>query len=349
MINQSEHIILPDESISSVLDKLNNLIEERQVLFVVNSHDELLGSVTDGDVRRGLIAGKQMNDAVSEIMHSEVTKIFHGDDLNEFISCINRSEIKILPVVDAENKVLELLDVIRYKRKIPVDAFIMAGGKGTRLKPLTDNTPKPLLLVGDKPILEHNIDHLKSSGIDRFHISIAYLGDQIKEYFGNGVNKSIDIQYVKEDKPMGTAGALSLKEDFENDYILLMNSDLLTDLDVDKMFEFFLDCKADMVVATIPYEVEIPYGVIETENNNVIQLREKPKYTYQSNAGIYLMKRTILEFIPENKHFNATDLIESLIKNDKKVMNYPLYCYWLDIGKPEDFRKAQNDIKSLEL
>ena len=349
MIEIDRHIIRVGQQVNVALDKLNHFSAQKQTLFVINERSELVGSVTDGDIRRGLVNGHTLESKVEEVMFVEPLKIGKSENIDEFVFRINRNEKKLLPVVDESNVIVEIIDLINYKRKLPIDAFIMAGGKGTRLKPLTDNTPKPLLVVGDKPILEHNIDHLKSAGVEKFHISLAYKGEQIEEYFGDGENKAIDIKYVNENEPLGTAGALTLNKDYSNDYLLLMNSDLLTDFDIDKMFEFFMENNSDMVVATIPYEVEIPYGVVETDDRRVIDLIEKPKYTYQSNAGIYLLKKEVIEYIPKNSPFNATDLIESLIKDKKVVMNYPLYCYWLDIGNPADYQKAQKDIQNLDL
>ena len=224
----------------------------------------------------------------------------------------------------------------------------MAGGEGKRLRPLTEKTPKSLLKVGNRPIIEHNIDRLAEYGVEKIHISIKYLGYLIEEYFQNGEAKNISISYVKEDVPLGTIGAVSLINNLNSNYILLMNSDILTNIDYEDFFMEFVNQDADMAVATIPYKVDIPYAVLETSQNLVIDLKEKPTYTYYSNAGIYLIKKDLIKLIPTNSFFNATDLMELLIKSGKKLISYPLHSYWLDIGKHDDFEKAQEDIKHIK-
>ena len=243
-----------------------------------------------------------------------------------------------------------MVNVINFREidsYLPVDAVIMAGGRGQRLMPLTEKTPKPLLKVGDKPIIDHNLTRLSLFGIDDFWISINYLGEQIEGYFGNGSERNIKISYVREDQPLGTVGAISMIDDFQHEYILITNSDLLTNLNYEHFFLEFLRRDADLAVVTIPYNVTIPYAVLETNNGHVVNFKEKPTYTYYSNGGIYLVKRSVLDVIPPNKNFNATDLMEQLIANNKKVFSYPLIGYWLDIGSPEDYQKAQIDIKNI--
>lgn len=226
----------------------------------------------------------------------------------------------------------------------------MAGGKGTRLMPLTKDTPKPLLKVGDKPIIEHNIDRLANFGIDQQFISIKHLGHLIKDYFGNGENKSINIKYITEEKPLGTIGAIStVQETLLHDVQLVMNSDILTNINYEEFYTEFINEEADFAVATIPYEVKIPYAVLVTEGKNITNFKEKPTYTYYSNAGIYLMKKDIIKLIPKNKFYNTTDLMEDLIRRGKKVISFPILDYWLDVGKHDDYQKAQEDIKHLKL
>ncbi|MDZ7692676.1 MAG: sugar phosphate nucleotidyltransferase [Balneolaceae bacterium] len=212
---------------------------------------------------------------------------------------------------------------------------------------LTEDTPKPLLEVGDKPILEHNIQRLSAYGMDDFWITVNYLGKQIEDYFGDGNGKNLQIEYVWEDQPLGTAGALSKIDNFKHDYVLLTNSDILTDLNYEEFFLSFVEQDADFGVATIPYNVDVPYAVLETSNGHVVNFKEKPTYTYYSNGGIYLMKREVIDYIPRGEFFDTTDLMENLIEDGKKVYSYPHTGYWLDVGKHEDFKKAQKDIKKL--
>jgi len=185
-------------------------------------------------------------------------------------------------------------------------------------------------------------------GIDDFWISVNYLGEQIENYFGQGKEKNIKIEYVWEEKALGTIGAVSQIKNFEHDYILVTNSDLLTNIDYEQFYLEFIKQGADLAVLTIPYQVNIPYAVLETINGAVKSFKEKPTYTYYSNGGIYLMKKKFLKYIPKNTFFNATDLMEEFLKNDLKVISYPFVGYWLDVGKHEDFEKAQNDINYIK-
>ena len=230
---------------------------------------------------------------------------------------------------------------------MPIDAVIMAGGRGERLQPLTNLTPKPLLKVGDKSIIEHNLDRLTMFGIDDYWISVKYLGEQIEQHFGNGKYKNIKIEYVWENNSLGTIGAVSQIINFKHDYVLVTNSDLLTNIDYEHFFLEFIKQNADLAILTIPYQVNIPYAVLETKDGKVKSFKEKPTYTYYSTGGFYLMKREMVRFIPKNKLYNATDLIKDLIQRNYKIISYSFSGYWLDIGKHDDFKKAQIDIKHI--
>lgn len=349
MINYKEHLITKDASIKEALQKLDVLAKDA-ILFVVNSSNELIGSLTDGDVRRGLLKGAKIDDNVTSIIQPSPKYIRKGErDIKKLIE-YRDNNFRILPVLAKDSD--EIVNIINFrliKSYLPVDAVIMAGGKGTRLRPLTDNTPKPLLKIGDKPIMEHNLDRLVDFGIDDFWVSVNYLGEQIESYFADGKSKNINIKYVWENEPLGTIGAISKIEEFEHDYILITNSDLLTNLDYERFFLDFIEKNADFSVASIPYKVDIPYAVLETKNNEVLSFKEKPTYTYYSNGGIYLMRREVLDLLPKNQFYNATDLMEKLIEINKNVITFPIMGYWLDIGKHEDFKKAQTDIKSLNI
>jgi NDP-sugar pyrophosphorylase family protein len=266
------------------------------------------------------------------------------EDLEKF----RKANLKVIPVLNDAHQVVNVINFRFLKSYLPIDVVIMAGGKGTRLKPLTDNIPKPLLRVAEKPIIEHNIDRLASFGVDDFWLSINYLGEQIKSYLGNGNEKNVKIEYVNENQPLGTIGAVRQIKSFKHDTVLITNSDILTNLDYEDFYRDFIQSDADLSVVTIPYEVLIPYAVLETEKERVKSFKEKPTYTYYSNGGIYLIKRDLLNLIPENEFYNATDLMEELIKQSKNVKSYPLRGYWLDIGKHEDFKKAQEDFKHIK-
>ena len=325
-----------------------NCLAQDAILFVVDIEGKLMGALTDGDVRRGLLKGYNIDSVVDSIIQKKPKYIVKGDNSLQKIIDYREANVRVLPVVDENHRVVNVINFRVLKSYLPIDAVIMAGGRGKRLQPLTDKVPKPLLKVGNKAIMEHNLDRLTLFGIDEFWISVKYLGDQVESYFGCGKEKNINIKYVKEDKELGTIGAVSKIENFEHDYILVTNSDLLTNIDYEKFFIEFLEQEADLAVLTIPYQVNIPYAVLETNNGIVTSFKEKPTYTYYSNGGIYLMKKEVLNHIPNNTFFNATDLMEKLIKDNCKVLSYPFVGYWLDVGRHEDLEKAKMDIKHIK-
>lgn len=343
-----EHLIDSKKTIKEALKILDQLAKDA-VLFITNDEGKLLGSLTDGDVRRGLIEDVSVDQSVEKVINRNMHFVHKGDySLREIIK-YRDNDIQIIPVLDEYDEVINVINLNHLKSYLPVDVVIMAGGKGTRLHPLTEDTPKPLLQVGGKPILEHNIQRLSKYGMDDFWITVNYLGEQIEEHFGNGNGRNLQIEYVWEKKPLGTAGALSKIDDFKHDYILLTNSDILTDLNYEEFFLEFLDQDADFGVVSIPYKVDVPYAVLETSNGHVINFKEKPTYTYYSNAGIYLMKRKVIDDIPKGEFYDTTDLMETLIDGGRKVFSYPHSGYWLDVGKHEDFEKAQKDIQKLNI
>ncbi|MFY0698232.1 nucleotidyltransferase [Balneola sp. EhC07] len=342
-----EHLIPSGTSIRESLNVLDELAKDA-IVFVVDDSNRLIGSLTDGDVRRGLIRGIELEKPVDDIIQTKPRFIRKGDQDIQKVIEYRENNFKVIPILDKDGRIVNVVNFGNLKSYLPVDVVIMAGGKGSRLRPLTEKTPKPLLIIGDKPILEHNIQRLSLFGMDDFWISVNYLGEQIEEYFGNGNHKNLNIEYVWEDEPLGTIGSVSKIDNFIHDYVLVTNSDILTNLDYENFFLRFKEEEADFAVVTIPYKVDVPYAVLETSNGHVMSFKEKPTYTYYSNGGIYLMKREIIDRIPKDLFFNTTDLMEGLIADKKKVLSYPMSEYWLDIGKPDDYKKAQEDIKTLK-
>jgi dTDP-glucose pyrophosphorylase len=348
MRDYKEFLISANANLKDALAQLN-LLALDAILFVIDEHSRLVGSLTDGDIRRGLLKGKGVDDNVMDYIQPSprsVSKVNYS--LTEIVA-LREKNFKVLPVLDADKRVVNVINFRTQKSYLPIDALVMAGGRGSRLRPLTDTIPKPLLKVGEKAIIDHNIDRLRSFGIDDFHISVRYLGEQIEEHYHNRRLTGVNFKFVWEKEPLGTLGAASLIKEFHHDYVLVTNSDLLTTLDYEDFFLNFLETEADMAVASIPYKVDVPYAVLETNKDRVASFKEKPTYTYQSNGGIYIMRKEFLEKIPFNKFYNATDLMEKLINDGNKLITYPIHQYWLDIGKPDDFTKAQEDIKRIDL
>lgn len=347
MRSYKEHLILSGSTVKQALGVLNDLSQDA-ILFVVDENNKLVGSLTDGDVRRGLLNDFTVESKIDEIIQSNPRFIRKGYyDIQKIIE-YREEDYRVIPVLDENNVVINVINFRYIKSYLPIDAVIMAGGRGQRLQPLTDATPKPLLKVGDKPIMEHNLNRLAMYGIDDFWVSVKYLGEQIEAYFGSGKQKNINIEYVWENDPMGTIGAVAQINNFKHDYVLVTNSDLLTNIDYEQFFLEFIKQGADLAVLTIPYQVTIPYAVLETEKGEVKSFKEKPTYTYYSNGGIYLMKKEMTHLIPQNKFYNATDLMEDLILQNKKIISFPFSGYWLDVGKHEDFEKAQTDINNIK-
>lgn len=344
-----KHTILQTETVRDALIKLDQLASDA-ILFVVDSQNRLLGSMTDGDLRRGFIKGLDFDHKLIDFIQPSPKFILEKEYSLDKLESFRTSHFKVVPILNDQHIIVDILNFRTRSTLIPADAVLMAGGEGKRLRPLTETTPKPLLKVGEKPIIEYNIDRLQKVGIKNVNLSINYLGDQLVDYFGNGSERNLNIRYVREEKPLGTIGSILLVEHFEHDDIIVMNSDLLTNIDYADFFRTYKDSGADMAVAATSYHVDVPYAVLEVnETNTVRSLKEKPRYTYYSNAGIYILKKDILKMIPEDQFFDITDLMDRIIEMNLKLITYPINGYWLDIGKHEDFKKAQEDIKHIKL
>ena len=335
------HLINQNVSLIEALTQINAVAPEPLVLFVMDDERRMVGTLTDGDSRRALIAGASVNDKVEKIMHRDFyyMKVEDIDDVKE-IKRQRDLKMRLVPVLDAGNHIVEIINLEKYNSRLPIDAVLMAGGKGERLRPLTLETPKPLLKVGDKCIIDHNIDRLISYGVKNISVTVNYLKEQIEEHFVEPRGE-VKVQTVREPKFLGTIGSIKFVENFYNDTVLVMNSDLFTNINYEDFYLHFKEHNADMSVAAVPYSVQVPYGIFKIEERrNITGLVEKPTYDYYANAGIYLIKNSALDLIPEDTFFNATDLIEALIAAGKKVIRFPLNGTWIDIGNPQEYKRA---------
>ncbi len=334
------HLINQDITLIEALSIICELAPEPLVLFVLNEKKQMVGTLTDGDSRRALIKGASMNDQVSTIMHQNFNYV-KVDDLDNVtaIKRLRELKIKLIPVLDDDNHIVEIINLEEYKTRLPFDAVLMAGGKGERLRPLTETTPKPLLKVGDKCIIDHNIDRLISYGVKHISVTVNYLKEQIEEHFAEPRGE-VQVKTVREPKFLGTIGSVKYVENFYNDTVLVMNSDLYTNINYEDFFLHFQQHDAEMSLAAVPYDISIPYGILDLDGHDIHGLIEKPKFNYYANAGIYLIKRRALDEIPADTFFHATDLVEKLIAKKKKVVRYPLAGYWIDIGNPDEYFKA---------
>lgn len=343
------HLINKNKTLLDALKQINTLYPDPLVLFVIDDDNRMVGTLTDGDSRRALIAGASVDDKAEKVMHRNFNYM-RSDDASNVLELRHQKEMnmKLVPILDDGHHIVDIVNLEKYKTRLPVDAVMMAGGKGERLRPLTEKTPKPLLLVGDKAIIDHNVDRLISYGIQHISVTVNYLKEQIEEHYKEPRN-GVLVMTVREPKYLGTIGSIRFVPNFYNDTVLLMNSDVFTNIDYEDFFLHFQHHDAEMSVAAIPYNVSIPYGILDLEGRNVHGLLEKPKYNYYANAGIYLIKRRALDEIPVDTFFNATDLIEKLIAEGKKVIRYPLNGTWIDIGNPQEYQKANDLVKHLYL
>ena len=342
------HLINKDKTLLEALSQINDLAPEPLVLFVIDENERMVGTLTDGDSRRALIAGASVNDKAEIIMHRNFNYM-RVDDVDNVLELRHQKEMKmkLVPILDEDKHIVDIINLEKFKTRLPVDAVMMAGGKGERLRPLTEKTPKPLLPVGDKAIIDHNVDRLIRYGIQHISVTVNYLKEQIEEHYRMPHN-GVQILTVREPMFLGTIGSIKFVPTFYNDTILIMNSDVFTNIDYEDFFLHFQQHKAEMSVAAIPYNVSIPFGVLDIDGRNILRLLEKPKYNYYVNAGIYLIKRRALEEIPDGSYFNATDLVEKLISEGKRVIRYPLNGTWIDIGNPQEYQKAQDIVSHLQ-
>lgn len=341
-----KYIISSEITILQALSSLNEIGHASQTLFVVDDEERMVGTLTDGDIRRRLIAGNPVDAPVSSVMHTEYQYIKETEWDVRKLKSLRKLNILFVPILDEERHIVGVCNLMKYKNLLPIDAVLMAGGKGERLRPLTEHTPKPLLPVGDKAIIDYNIDNLAYYGVKNISVTVNYLKEQLEEHFAEERN-GIQVRCVREPRFLGTIGSLRFVENFENDTILVMNSDLFTNIDLEDFYLQFVETGADMSAAAIPYSVSVPYGIFNVNEDNITGLTEKPTYNYYANAGIYLIKREMLELIPADTFFNATDLIELLIGQKKKVVRFPIHGYWIDIGNKDEYAKAQDIVRHL--
>lgn len=347
MSENNRYIIRDTAPILDALKAMDGSSHDSQTLFVVDAKEIMVGTLTDGDIRRGLIKGASVNDPVSKVMHTTFKYISEGMDRAALLREYREKQFFFIPLLDRDKRILDVFNLIKYENSLPVDAVLMAGGKGERLRPLTEKTPKPLLPVGGKAIIDHNIDRLIGYGVKNISVTVNYLGEQLEEHFAEPHN-GVQVQAVREPKYLGTIGSVRFVKEFHNDTILVMNSDLFTNIDYEDFYLHFKEHNAEMSVAAVPYTVSVPYGIFDLDGRNIQGLIEKPTYNYYANAGIYLIKRSALDEIPNDTFFNATDLIEKLIYEGKKVIRFPLNGTWIDIGNPQEYQKANELVKHLQ-
>lgn len=336
----NNHIINEDVTIIDALHRLNELSGKVMTLLVVDNRRRMTGTVTDGDIRRGLLRGASLTDSVSGVVHRSFRAISAGSDAVETIRGCRKDGIVLLPVLNEDGTIERVLNLSERKSDLPLSAILMAGGRGERLRPLTDTVPKPLLPIDGKPIIDYNIEALAAVGINDITVTTRYLADMIEEHFSRPV-AGIGVKCVRESRPLGTIGSATLIPRRDEGDTLVMNSDLLTTVSYEDMYLHHKDVRADVTIAVLPYVVSVPYAILRTERDRVTGIKEKPTYTYYANAGIYIFSNRLLNTLEPETRTDATDLIERAIADGYNVAYFPINGTWIDVGSPADFRQAE--------
>jgi dTDP-glucose pyrophosphorylase len=316
-----------------------------QIALVVDKQGKLLGTVTDGDIRRGILKGLSLDLPVSEIMYSDPSIARISDSRETILAAMRARHLHQIPLINEHGCVvgLETWDELIQVKERSNPVVIMAGGLGSRLGHLTENCPKPMLKVGNKPLLETILEECLEYGFGKFYISINYKAEIIKEYFGDGSKWGVEIEYLHEHKRMGTAGSLSLLPEALNLPLIVINGDLLTKVNLKQLLDFHQEHNADATMCVREYDFQVPYGVVKLDKHNLVEIEEKPTHTFFVNAGIFVLDPKVLSYVPENRLFDMPELFDLLIKNKHEAAAFPIREYWIDIGQIDDFERASSD------
>ncbi|MEH6469996.1 MAG: nucleotidyltransferase family protein [Halopseudomonas sp.] len=336
-------LVTPATSIQETIKVIDK--EALRIALVVDEQQQLKGVVTDGDIRRALLQHIPLGNAVSEIMNPNPKSVSINDSKARILAAMERDKLLQIPILDGGVLVgLETLQHLLQRTRYDNPVFLMAGGFGTRLKPLTDNCPKPLLKVGGKAILETILESFVEAGFHRFYISTHYMPEMIQSHFGDGSKWNVTIEYVHEEEPLGTGGALGLLPDnIPQLPLIMMNGDVLTKVDFEQLLDYHLKQKSLATMCVQEYSYQVPYGVIQGRGNQILSMEEKPVHKFFVNAGIYVIDPILIQSVPENQRIDMPTLLEQQIAAEKSVTMFPLHEYWLDIGKMPDFEQAQHD------
>jgi len=340
MIHFSKLLLHTDSTIEEALNVIN--VGAVKIALVINKDNKLLGTLSDGDIRRGFLKKKSMSDTVEDVYFRSPITANENNSTEELLRLCSINKIDQIPIVDDEKKIVDLFisnDAL-FNKQYENNIVLMVGGLGTRLRPLTHNTPKPMLHVGGRPILETIVKSFVDSGFANITMCLGYKSDMIQEHFKDGSDFGANISYVIEEKRMGTAGALTLlKQKFDKPFFV-MNGDLLTNIDFEKMLDFHVEHNSKATMCVREYDIEVPYGVVNSDNENIISIEEKPIHSFFVNAGMYLIEPDCIRLIPDNEFYDMPTLIEKLISANEKIVSFPLKEYWLDIGRMKDYERA---------
>ncbi|MFV0624703.1 nucleotidyltransferase family protein [Sphingomonas sp. ac-8] len=329
---------------ASVRDAIGSLNESGlQIVLVVDTNEALTGTITDGDVRRGILRGVGMDDPVSEILHREPMVLPPDMDRQTALQVMRSNGLHQLPVVDEQRRVigLHLWNMLDTPPARPNTMVIMAGGRGTRLYPHTENCPKPMLPVGGKPMIEHIVERARAEGFERFVFAIHYLGHMLEEHFGDGSRFGVEIDYLREERPLGTGGALGLMKHRPEGPFVVTNGDVLSDVRYGEILDFHVRHNATATMAVRPHEWQHPFGVVHTEGVDITGFEEKPMVRSRINAGIYALDPSVLDHIAHGEHCDMPTLFERVQASSRRTIVYPMHEPWLDVGRPADLELAR--------
>ncbi len=335
---------------TSIIDAMR-LIDKvaLQILLVTGKDRTLLGTITDGDIRRAILKGGSLEDRIDSVMNTRPTTFSMDESVDDMLVAMRLLKLSKVPLVDRKNRVvgLEILDELLRPAPRDNPVVIMAGGLGSRLGTLTQDCPKPLLRVGNQPVLQTIMENFMAYGFHNFYFSVNYKGEMIEKYFGNGSKWAVNIQYIHENKRMGTAGALSLLPERPEMPFLVMNGDILTKVNFLQLLDFHTDQRASATMCAFKYDMQIPYGVLQVDKQRLVEINEKPVQSFFVNAGIYVLEPHTIEYIPADSFFDMPTLYETLIESKQEAAVFPLREYWLDIGHMSDFERAQCDFSAV--
>ena len=337
--------------VTSTIEKALSVIDSGavKIALVVDTDNKLLGTLGDGDIRRGLLRKKKLNDTVEDIYFKNPTTANKGSTKEDLLRLCLINGVAQVPIIDEDWKVIDLfvIDDGLLKKQHKNHVVLMVGGLGTRLRPLTENTPKPMLEVGGKPILETIVKRFVDSGFTNITMCLGYKSNVIRDYFRDGDDFGANIDYIVEDRRMGTAGALTLLNKKLINPFFVMNGDLLTNIDFEKMLDFHIENDARATMCVREYDIEVPYGVVNIVNEDITSIEEKPIHSFFVNAGVYLLNTECVNLIPKGEFYDMPSLFEELILNNEKTISFPLSEYWLDIGKISDYERADAEYRNV--
>lgn len=347
MKNWEKTLLRPDTTLREALQTIDR--SGAQIALVVDERRRLQGTLSDGDLRRGLLKGFELEDSVSRVMHVGPTCARQGEDKQAILALMRRLGVHQMPVVDADGVVVGLNTVDDYLAPDKREQWVvlMAGGLGSRLQELTRDTPKPMLKVGSRPLLETIVRSFAEQGFRHFFFAVNYKAEQIEAHFGTGADMGVEIRYLKEKERLGTAGALSLLPEPPTQPLLVTNADLLTREDCGRMLDAHIASGADATMAVRDYEMQVPFGVVREREGRIESIEEKPMQRFVISAGMYVLSPQVLELVPHNRYFDMPSLFEAMVTRGMHTRCHPIDSYWLDVGRLNDYEQANHDFNNV--